>query len=293
MLMDGFEGRRVRVSGGIEIAAWIGGSGPPLLLLHGYPQTHLMWHPVAARLAERFTVVCSDLRGYGDSSKPPGDKDHLTYCKRTSARDQVELMAALGFQRFALVGHDRGARVGHRLALDHGDRLTRLAVLDIVPTRDVFRLTDQATATAYYHWFFLIQSDGLPEHLIGLDPDYYLADKLKRWSRVADAFHSEAVAEYQQHFRDPAMIHATCEDYRAGASIDLEHDEADLDQRIECPLLVLWGGRGFVGQRYDVLDLWRQRATDVSGQPLDCGHFLVEEAPEATLAALQAFLGEG
>jgi haloacetate dehalogenase len=289
MLMDGFEERRVKVND-VEIAAWIRGDGPPLLLLHGYPQTHVMWHPIAHDLARRFTVVCSDLRGYGDSGKPAGDDAHLAYSKRVSASDQVQLMESLGFGRFALVGHDRGARVAHRLALDHPERLTKLAVLDIVPTRDVFRLTDQATATAYYHWFFLIQSRGLPEHMIGLDPDYYLADKLSRWSRVPKAFHPEAVTEYMRCFRDPAAIHATCEDYRAGATIDLEHDEADLDQRIQCPLLVLWGEQGFVGQQYDIMELWRQRAVDVRGEALDCGHFVVEEAPRETLKAISAFL---
>lgn len=278
----------IRTSG-TEIAAWIGGDGPPLLLLHGYPQTHVMWHPIADALAERFTVVCPDLRGYGHSGKPASDGSHAAYSKRAMARDQAEVMSALGFERFAVAGHDRGGRVAHRLALDHPERLTRLALLDIVPTRDVFRLAGKQTATTYYHWFFLIQPDGLPEHLIGLDPEYYLTESLKRWSRIPDAFDPAAIAEYVRCFSDPATIHATCEDYRAAASIDLEHDEADLDRRVQCPTLALWGGRGFVGQNYDVLALWRERAVDVRGYALDCGHFVVEEAPQATLAALEEF----
>ncbi len=275
---------------GTNIFLRIGGQGPPLLLLHGYPQTHAMWHPLASRLACEFTVVCPDLRGYGDSAKPASDADHMPYSKRAMAADQVATMDTLGFQRFQVVGHDRGARVGHRMALDHPDVVERLAVLDIIPTRDVFETADQALATAYYHWFFLIQSDGLPEHLIGLDPEFYLRDKLRRWSRVPDAFDEAAVQEYLRCFRDPATIHATCEDYRAAASIDLAHDRADGDRLVECPLLALWGSEGFVGQMYDVPAVWRRRARDVQGRGLPCGHFLVEECPQETLADLQAFL---
>lgn len=288
-LMPGFAGQRITTPD-TDIAVWTAGDGPPLLLLHGYPQTHLMWHPIAPALAERYTVVCPDLRGYGDSGRPASDERHAPYSKRAMAADQIAVMGALGFERFAAVGHDRGARVTHRLALDHPGRVTRAAVLDIVPTRDIYRLTDQATATGYYHWFFLIQSGGLPEHLIGLDPAFYLRDKLARWSRVPEAFHPDAVAEYIRCFSDPAAIHATCEDYRAGATIDLEHDEADLDRHIECPLLALWGGRGFIGAHYDVIDLWSRRARRVEGHAVDAGHFVVEEAPQETLAALQAFL---
>ena len=291
-MLEGFEARRV-AGAGTDIAAWVGGSGPPLLLLHGYPQTHVMWHPVATELARDHTVVCTDLRGYGDSGKPASDPRHEPYSKRAMAADQVTVMEQLGFRRFAVAGHDRGARVVHRMALDHPGRLERAAVLDIVPTRDVYRLTDQRSATAYYHWFFLIQGGGLPEHLIGLDPDYYLRDKLQRWSRIAGCFSEAAVQEYLRCFRDPATIHATCEDYRAGATIDLVHDEADLNRRIDCPLLVLWGGRGFVGRMYPVLDLWRLRASDVRGEAIDCGHFLVEERPQATLRALEDFFGRG
>ncbi len=289
MFFPGFETHRVTANG-TDIHLRMGGDGPPLLLLHGYPQTHVMWHPVAARLAERYTVICPDLRGYGDSAKPTSDDTHAPYSKRAMAADQVAVMAHFGFERFQVVGHDRGARVGHRMALDHPDRVIRLAVLDIIPTREVFRTAGQALATAYYHWFFLIQSDGLPEHMIGLDPEYYLRDKLRRWSRVPGAFDEAAVQEYLRCFRDPATIHATCEDYRAAATVDLEHDEADLHRRVQCPLLALWGELGFVGQMYDVPAVWRERADDVTGGALACGHFLVEEAPEETLAALQAFL---
>jgi len=269
-----------------------GGAGPPLLLLHGYPQSHVMWHRVAPALAERFSVVCPDLRGYGDSGKPASDSEHAVYSKRATANDMVAVMAALGHERFALAGHDRGGRVGHRLALDHPARLAKLAVLDIVPTRTIFRATNQAIATGYYHWFFLIQPDGLPERLIGADPVFYLHWVLGRWGTGLDAFAPEALAEYERCFQDPAMIHASCEDYRAAATIDLAHDDADLDRRIQCPVLALWGRRGLMERHFDVLATWRERALDpVSGRALDCGHFLPEERPEETAAALLEFFG--
>src|SRR5437870_4566160 len=211
-------------TGGAEIFARIGGRGPPLLLLHGYPQTHAMWHKMAPRLAAHFTVVCTDLRGYGDSAKPPGEADHRAYSKRTMARDQVDVMRALGFKRFALAGHDRGARVAHRLVRDHPERVARLAVLDISPTAAMYAKTDKAFATAYYHWFFLIQPYDLPERLIGADPIYYLHKKLAGWSAGLAHFDPRALAEYERCFRNPATLHASCEDYRAAAGIDLEHD---------------------------------------------------------------------
>ena len=293
-MFEGFEPRRVAV-GEIAINARIGGAGAPLLLLHGYPQTHAMWHRVAPRLAEHFTVVAADLRGYGDSDRPPSDPDHVAHCKRTVANDMVGLMAALGFERFALAGHDRGGRVAHRLALDHPDRLSRLAVLDIVPTRTLFRATDQAIATGYYHWFFLIQPFDLPERLIGADPVYYLHRKLGQWGTGLAAFAPEALAEYERCFKDPAVIHASCEDYRAAASIDLEHDEADLATRsIACPLLVLWGAKGLMERHFDVLQTWRERASGtVEGRPLPCGHFLAEECPDETAAELLRFFSAG
>ncbi len=289
-MFEGFVTRDIEV-GETTIHARIGGAGPPLLLLHGYPQTHVMWHRVAPALAERFTVVCADLRGYGDSGKPASDSDHSVYCKRSTAKDMVEMMAALGHERFMLAGHDRGGRVAHRLALDHPERLDRVAVLDIVPTRTIFRATDQAIATGYYHWFFLIQPYDLPERLIGNDPIFYLHKKLASWSGAGlDAYAPEALAEYERCFADPAVIHASCEDYRAGASIDLEHDEADLDRKIQCPLLVLWGKRGLMERHFDVLATWRERAAgEVTGRALDCGHFLPEEKPEAIAKALLGF----
>lgn len=266
-----------------------GGVGEPLLLLHGYPQSHAMWHRVAPRLAERFHVICPDLRGYGDSSKPPSVPDHATYSKRIMAEDMVEVMAHFGYDEFFVAGHDRGARVTHRLALDYPDKIRRACVMDIAPTHYVFGQTDQELATAYYHWFFLIQPNGLPERMIGTDPAYYLAEKLQRWSGTEAKFAPEVMAEYIRCFSDPETIRASCEDYRAAASIDLEHDEADRDRRIECPLLVLWGEQGFVGRKYPVLDVWRKYAEQVEGKALPCGHFLPEESPDAVIDELLAF----
>jgi haloacetate dehalogenase len=288
-MFEGFATRDV-ASGETRINLRIGGAGPPLLLLHGYPQSHVMWHQVAPVLAEHFTVVCPDLRGYGDSGKPASDPEHLVYSKRKTAADMVEVMADLGFDRFMLAGHDRGGRVGHRLALDHPDHLAKLSVLDIAPTRTIFQATNQAIATAYYHWFFLIQPFDFPERLIGADPLFFLHSVLGRWGRGLDTFAPAALAEYERCFADPAMIHASCEDYRAAATIDLSHDEADLDHRIRCPLLALWGRHGLMERRFDVLDTWRERtAAPVTGQALDCGHFLAEERPQETAAALLAF----
>ncbi|PKO83163.1 MAG: alpha/beta hydrolase [Betaproteobacteria bacterium HGW-Betaproteobacteria-11] len=287
---DGFTSRRIS-TGGAEIHLCEGGAGEPLLLLHGYPQTHAMWHAVAPRLAARFHVICPDLRGYGDSSKPASTADHAPCSKRAMAADMVELMAALGYRQFFVAGHDRGARVVHRLALDHPAAVRRACVMDIVPTLHAFRHTDQQFATGYYHWFFLIQPDGLPERLIGADPAYYLEEKLRRWSAPGASFDAAAVAEYVRCFT-PAAIHASCEDYRAAASIDLVHDEADLDRKIICPLRVLWGARAFVARTYDVLATWRERAVQVTGKALDCGHFLPEEAPREVSAELMEFFGE-
>jgi haloacetate dehalogenase len=291
-VFEGFE--RVRVeTRDAEINAVRGGSGPPVLLLHGYPQTHAMWHLVAPRLAEDFTVVAADLRGYGDSSKPFGSEDHATYSKRAMAADGVQVMQSLGFESFAAVGHDRGGRVGHRMALDHPDRVTRLAVLDIVPTRHVYATVGKDLATAYYHWFFFIQPYDLPETLIGADPGYYLRKKLGGWGTSLDTFAPEALAEYERCF-DEATIHASCEDYRAAASIDLVHDAADRDEarKLTCPLLTLWGGLGVMERLYDVQEVWRGYANEVRGKPIDAGHFLAEEKPEETARELVRFLEE-
>lgn len=284
-----FENTRVETQGA-TINTVYGGSGAPVLLLHGYPQTHAMWHLVAPRLAERFTVVATDLRGYGDSSKPSGGKEHAAYSKRAMADDQVKVMEALGFDLFAVVGHDRGARVGHRMALDYPERVSKFAALDIIPTQEIFSSVDKDLATAYYHWFFLIQPYDLPERLISCDPLYYLHKKLGGWGTDLEVFASEALAEYERCFQDPQIIHASCEDYRAAATIDLVHDEADLDDKVEVPLLALWGGNGAMEKLYDVLEVWRGYALDVRGRPLDAGHFLAEEKPEETVEELLSFL---
>ena len=291
-LFPGFASRRVETAGAM-IALACGGSGPPLLLLHGYPQTHAMWHRIAPAFARRYTVVCADLRGYGDSSKPPTDASHAPYAKRAMAADMVAAMRALGHPRFRLVGHDRGGRVAHRLAVDHPDAVEKVAVLDIAPTLAMYEKTDRAFATAYYHWFFLIQPFDLPERMIGADPVAYLRTKIGGWGSGGTAFFDpRALAEYERCFGDPATIHATCEDYRAAASIDLEHDAADraAGRRVRCPLLALWGERGVVHRLFDPLAEWRAVADDVRGRPLSCGHYLAEEAPDATLADLEAFL---
>jgi len=288
-VLDDFQQDRITTTGA-EINLRRAGEGPPLLLLHGYPQTHVMWHKIAPALAERFTVVLTDLRGYGDSAKPPGGDNHEAYSKRAMAQDQVEVMTALGFDSFAVVGHDRGARVGHRLALDHPERVSKLALLDIAPTLAMYERTDMAFASAYYHWFFLIQPYDLPERLIGADPDFYLEKKIGKWSRNDGAFTAAALAEYKRCFRDPATIHATCEDYRAAAGIDLEHDRADLGRKLACPVLALWGAKGVIERSYPVLEIWRERVRDLRGKALPCGHFLAEEAPAETVAELLNFL---
>jgi haloacetate dehalogenase len=287
-MLDGFARTRIETAS-VTIQVAHGGEGPPVLLLHGYPQTHVMWHLVAPVLAERFTVIATDLRGYGDSDKPTGDPEHRRYARRTMANDQVEVMSALGFDRFAVVGHDRGGRVGHRMALDHPDRVTCLAVLDIVPTHHVFATVDQFMATKYYHWFFLAQPFDLPERLIGADPLHYLHRKIGGWGTGLDVFAPAALAEYERCF-DTATIHASCEDYRAAATIDLEHDAADRDRPLEMPVLALWGERGVVHQAYDVLDVWRGSARHVRGGPIAAGHYLAEERPTETASALSAFL---
>ena len=287
-LFPGFSARRIRTAG-TEIHCVVGGAGPPLLLLHGYPQTHAMWHRVAPTLAREFTVVCADLRGYGDSGKPESDATHAAYSKRAMAHDMVEVMRELGFSRFRLCGHDRGGRVAHRMCLDHPDAVERVAVLDISPTRTMFSETNQAFATAYYHWFFLIQPFDMPEKLIGADPTFYLHWMMGRLGLGLEHFDTRALSEYERCFAVPATIHATCEDYRAAASIDLDHDRDDEAKRVECPMLVLWGENGVVHRLFKPLDDWRAVATDVRGRSLGCGHYLAEEVPDETLRELKGF----
>lgn len=291
MFGDGFTYRQIDTAGArIHLAH--GGSGPPLLLLHGYPQTHLMWHRLIPQLVTRFEVICPDLRGYGDSSKPPGASDHANYSKRAMAQDMVAVMTALGHRRFHVAGHDRGARVAHRMALDHPTAVERLCVMDIAPTLHMFDHTNQAFATGYYHWFFLIQPDGLPERLIGHDGSYFLREKLRRWAAPGGHFDPAVVDDYVRCFATAEGIHASCEDYRAAAGIDLVHDRASRHQRLRCPVLVLWGDKGFVHRSYDVLAVWRDYADDVRGQSVSSGHFLPEEAPDEVARALIPFLTE-
>ena len=292
-MFEGFTERRIATSGA-EIHAVVGGDGPPLALLHGYPQTHVMWHRVAPRLAEAFTVVAPDLRGYGRSSKPPGGDASANYAKRAMARDIVEVMAALGHDRFLLAGHDRGGRVAYRLALDHPDRVRRLATLDIMPTLEQFERMDRRGAVGSFHWFLLAQPSPLPERLIGGDPVSFLHDLLSRWSGAESPFAPEAMADYERSFRDPETVRATCDDYRAGATIDCDLDAADRDagRRIACPMLALWGDRR--GDRRAVMmEVWGRWATDLRGAAIPCGHFLPEEAPDETAAALLDFFRDG
>ncbi|WP_444963047.1 alpha/beta fold hydrolase [Nocardiopsis sp. M1B1] len=290
LLPSGFA-RRTVDAGGVRVNVRMGGDGPPLLLLHGYPQTHLIWHRVAPLLADRFTLVMTDLRGYGDSDKPASDERHAPYAKRAMARDQYLVMRELGFDSFAVAGHDRGGRVGHRLALDHPEAVTALCALDIVPTRYAFEHADAEFALGYHHWFFLAAGDGIPEHLIGQDPGFWVRTRMNARHRGGTPFAPAAVDEYVRCFSDPAAIHASCEDYRAAASVDLEHDRADAGRLLECPVLLLWGRHSFVGRHYDVPDAWSGYARDVRGHALDCDHYVPEEAPEATARHLRAFLG--
>ncbi|MDP2803082.1 MAG: alpha/beta hydrolase [Phreatobacter sp.] len=287
-LFPGFRLEDVKTSG-TTIRLRTGGCGPALLLLHGYPQTHALWHKVAPRLAERYTVVAADLRGYGDSGKPETTADHAPYSKRAMAQDMAEVMTALGHERFFLAGHDRGGRVAHRLALDHAARVRKLAVLDIAPTREMYRDTTDAFARAYWHWFFLITPAPFPERMIGADPDTYWLKKCGSGAAGLTPFAPAALAEYLRCFRDPAVIHASCEDYRAAATIDIAHDDADGDRRLACPLRVLWGQNGVIASCFDALALWRERAVDVSGRALPGGHYLAEELPEEVAEEFGAF----
>lgn len=291
---DLFPGFRVfdLPTSGTSIHGVVGGSGPPLLLLHGYPQTHVLWHKVAGLLADRFTIVAADLRGYGDSGKPATTGDHAPYSKRAMARDMVEVMTALGFGRFHVCGHDRGGRVAHRLALDHPERVGRIAVLDIAPTREMYRETNEGFARAYAHWFYLIEPAPFPERMIGAgdQAEEYWRKKCGSGSAGMSPFAPEALAEYLRCFRDPAMVHATCEDYRAAASIDIRHDDEDAGRKVSAPLLAMWGRHGVIERCFDCLALWRERAVHVQGDALPGGHYLAEELPEEVARRLAEFM---
>jgi haloacetate dehalogenase len=289
-MFPGFERFDVDTNG-TRIHGRRGGHGPPLLLLHGIPETHLMWHRIAPTLAETHTVVATDLRGFGDSSAPASTPDHSPYSMREIARDQVEVMRELGFERFSVVGHDRGARCAYRMALDHPQAVTKLAVLDVVPTSDAFRLADKDFSLGYWVWSFLAAPAPVPERLIAGAPDVVVDHMLDAWSDVPDAFPADVRAEYVAKFRDPATVHAICEEYRAAATLDVRHDEYDRwKRRIECPVLVLWSHSGPVASWYEPLDLWREWADDVRGSHIAAGHFMAEEAPDETARHLVGFL---
>jgi len=293
-MFEGFEVQDVD-TGEVTVHLRVGGTGPPLLLLHGAPQTHVMWHAVAPRLAEHFTVVAADLRGYGASSTPGSAPDHEPHSKRAMARDAVAVMAHLGFDAFGVAGHDRGGRVAYRLALDHPERVSRVAVLDVLPTLEHYRRADAAFGSSYWHWFFLAQPFPVPETLIAGDPDYFFFGREWKDRAVPPPFFTdEALAAYRAAALRPAFAHALCEDYRAGATFDVAADEADAGTtRIRCPLLVLWGTRSFLSRLYDPVGVWQDWCDDVHGEPVDSGHYLAEERPEEVLRALRTFFMDG
>ena len=279
----------INVAENINIAVCTKGDGPPLLLLHGYPQTGYIWHKIAPLLTKDFTVVVADLRGYGDSDKPPTSADHAVYSKRAMAADMIAVMATLGHQQFFVAGHDRGGRVAHRLARDYPQAVEKLAVLDIAPTAMMYDTTDMQFATSYYHWFFLIQPAPLPETLIGGNPEFYLRHKIGSWGHLSDAHTPEAMADYLRCFT-PETIHASCEDYRAAATIDLIHDADDADKKLTMPVMTLWGDKGVVGKTYDVIAEWEKVAENVVGSAAPSGHFIPEETPDVFLHAFYSFL---
>ncbi len=291
-LFPGFKQSFVKTAGA-TINTLVGGSGPPLLLLHGHPETHVAWHKIASNLAERFTVVATDLRGYGDSDKPDGGPEHTNYSKRAMGNDQVEVMRALGFGTFQAMGHDRGGRVLHRMMLDHPDAVTRGVVLDIAPADEMYSRTNREFATKYFWWFFHIQDAPLPETMIDASPEAYLKAHLDEQSQTENAVTTEAFAEYLRSYRDPACVHAVCEDYRATVTIDTRMTQADGGRKFSQPLLAVWGSKGTVGKMFDVVKLWRARATVVQGVGLPCGHLIAEEAPEQLLEAIHPFLVSG
>lgn len=288
--LEGFDVQRVQLPD-LTINCASAGTGPPILLLHGHPQTHVVWRKVAPRLVEAgYQVIAPDLRGYGDSDKPESHPSHLPYSKRVMAADQIALMKHLGHEVFSVVGHDRGGRVAHRLALDFPDAVERLIVLDIAPTQTMYAQTNQEFATRYFWWFFLIQPDGLPEKMIASDPEYFLRRHIAGQVKIEGAVDEDAIAEYLRSYSDPATLHAICEDYRAAASIDLEHDREDLASRINAPLLAIWGEQSVVGELYDVKLTWQEKANNVSGVALSCGHAIPEEAPAELTDHVLGFL---
>ncbi len=289
-MFEGFERKRIDV-GGVEIACRVGGSGPPVLMLHGFPQSLAMWGKVAPLLAQDFTVVCADLRGYGDSSKPRSAPDSSNYSFRAMAGDQIAVMRELGFESFHMVGHDRGGRTGHRMALDHPGQVLSLTVIDIVPTYAMFMDTNRHVAGAYWHWYFLSQPEPFPERMIEHDPDRFYETCLVGWgaTRITD-FDAEMLAEYRRCWRDPGMIHGSCADYRAAATIDLEHDTADIKTKVACPTLVFYGLKGTMAALFDIPAEWRKRCASTTAASLPGGHFFIDQFPEETAKILAHFL---
>ena len=290
-MLKNFISKKIKTTDAL-INTKIGGTGPPILLMHGYPQTHLMWHKIAPQLSKKFTVIVTDLRGYGDSSKPKTDNSHIVYSKKRMALDQVEVMKALGFEKFYAVGHDRGARVLHRMMIDNQNSVKKAVFMDIVPTLTMYNTADKNFAYNYYHWFFLTQPYDFPERLIGGNPEYYLRKKIKAWGKNKDFIPKEVFNEYLRCFSKKETIHASCEDYRASFTIDLEHDKNDYGNKIKNPIYVMWGEYGFVGNNYKVIDVWKEYATNVKGKGLPCGHYIPEESPGETLKFLLEFLNE-
>jgi haloacetate dehalogenase len=294
-MFENFTRTEIKTSGA-RIVTVYGGNGPPLLLMHGNPFSHLSWHKFAPRLAEQFTVVATDLRGYGDSEKPPGGADHANYSFRAMAQDQIEVMAALGHDRFYAAGHDRGARVLHRMCLDHPSKVVRAAILDIIPQHHLLNNVTRAWGTFSWHWFFMIQPYDFPERLMSADPDYFIEKKLAKTAKGLSFFDPRALAEYKRYFRNPATVHAMCEDYRATHGVDLDMDTKDFaaGRKITCPVLLLWGATGGVGRNHDAEQIWRRYASDIRGaKALPCGHYLSEEAPEETYRELRDFFAAG
>jgi haloacetate dehalogenase len=294
-MFENFTRTEIKTSGA-RIVTVYGGNGPPLLLMHGNPFSHLSWHKFAPRLAEQFTAVATDLRGYGDSEKPPGGADHANYSFRAMAQDQIEVMAALGHDRFYAAGHDRGARVLHRMCLDHPGNVVRAAILDIMPQHHLLNNVTRAWGTFSWHWFFMIQPYDFPERLMSADPDYFIEKKLAKTAQGLSFFDPRALAEYKRYFRNPATVHAMCEDYRATHGVDLDMDTEDFaaGRKIACPVLLLWGATGGVGRNHDAEQIWRRYASDIRGaKALPCGHYLSEEAPEETYRELRDFFAAG